>query len=923
MRILHLEDDPRDAELVRLLLREEWPESEITLVATRQAFCEEIRRGDFDLILSDFALGQFDGTEALQIAREIRPEIPFIFVSGNIGEDRAIEALHAGAHDYVLKDRMKRLTAAMQRALRESHQRKRMHAIELDRERLAATLENSPDFVGLAAPDGRVLYLNRAAREMLELPPGLDLSQLNVQDLHPPARAAQILGEHMHAAAQEGTWTGENLILGRNGRVTPVSQVIVAHRSPQGSVDYFSTVMRDVTRQKQNEALVNGQNQVLEMLAGGEPLNDTLLALLRFIESQCPEMFCSILLLEENGLTLRQGAAPRLPESYRALLGEIKVGPAAGACGTAVHRRSEVIVTDIATDPLCEGYCEAALQHGFRACWSTPIFDAHHRILGTFAAYLKQPVAPNPRQRQLTEIAVHIAAICLGRYEIERQIRDQASILNKASDVIVITDRTDRVIFWNQSAERLLGWTATEAIGREDRDLFGPKALAEVETARRAADTGDEWHGEVRLQNRKGEELILASRVTVLRDEQGRPQGRLSIATDITARKRIEEQFFRAQRLESIGMLAAGIAHDLNNILAPILLAAPMLRDHITDPGDLRMIGTLEKSAERGAALVRQILGFAHGAEGEHRLVQAKHLLRDVAAFIQETFPKSIHFEDSIPSDLWPVKANPTQLHQVLLNLCVNARDAMPDGGTLMLRAENLLLDEHLASEIRGARPGAFLVLHVQDSGTGIPPDVLAHIWEPFFTTKQSGKGTGLGLSTVRGIIDSHAGFVTVATAQDQGTTFRIHLPAHETGVGSGATIAAAPVAPGGGELVLVVDDEPNIRNMSAAILARHGYRVLTAADGAEAIALFAARNRDIRIVVTDMSMPNVDGDALAALVRRLNPAVKVIMVSGLAPSGSTSGPAARPSFADAFLSKPYGPETLLATVFRLLHPAA
>jgi len=213
--------------------------------------------------------------------------------------------------------------------------------------------------------------------------------------------------------------------------------------------------------------------------------------------------------------------------------------------------------------------------------------------------------------------------------------------------------------------------------------------------------------------------------------------------------------------------------------------------------------------------------------------------------------------------------------------------------------------------------------LHVQDSGTGIPPDVLAHIWEPFFTTKQSCKGTGLGLSTVRGIIDSHAGFVTVATAQDQGTTFRIHLPAHETGVGSGATIAATPAAPGGGELVLVVDDEPNIRNMSAAILARHGYRVLTAADGAEAIALFAARSRDIRIVVTDMSMPNLDGDALAALVRRLNPAVKVIMVSGLAPSGPTSGPAARPSFADAFLSKPYGPETLLATVFRLLHPAA
>ncbi|HYP18284.1 MAG TPA: response regulator [Opitutus sp.] len=918
MRILHLEDNREDAELVRELLTSEWPECQITLVASKADYSAEIGRHGYDLILSDFSLVQFDGSEALQIARERAPDVPFIFLSGNIGEDRAIEAVRAGAQDYVLKDRVKRLTTAIRRALHESRERKRLRAIELDRERLSSTLENSPDFVGLARPDGGVLYLNRAARRMLELPDHIAPETLTLADLHPPAVNKALTTENLPAAARDGTWSGESIVQARSGRQTPVSQVIVAHRNAEGSVDYFSTVMRDLTTRKQAEALVNGQNQILEMIAGGEPLTDTLTALVRFIESQSDDMLCSILLLEEDGERLRHCVAPRLPPAYVAAVDQLPVETGTGSCGAAVHRRAPVIVADIATDPLWENYRQLALPHGLRACWSTPIYDPRHRMLGTFAAYRREPGEPGAHHRQLTDIAVHIAAICLTRYETERKLRELASILNKAGDVIVITDRHGRVTFWNASAERTLGWTAAEALGREDRDLFGPAALAEIEAARRAADEQEEWHGEVHLQNRQGQTLVMASRVTVLRDEQGRPQGRLSIATDITSRKQIEEQFFRAQRLESIGMLAAGIAHDLNNVLAPILLGAPMLRDHATDANDLRMISTLEKSAERGAALVRQILGFAHGAGGEHRLVQSKHLLRDVATFVEETFPKSIQFEDHVPSDLWPVKANPTQLHQVLLNLCVNARDAMPSGGRLVLRGENVMLDEIAASHIEGARPGAFLVFHVEDSGTGIPPDVLAHIWEPFFTTKGTDKGTGLGLSTVRGIVEGHSGFVGVNTVQGKGTVFRVYLPAVESTSASAVAGAALPPVPRGmGELVLVVDDEPSIRNMAAAMLSRHGYRVLTAADGAEAIALFAPRSKDIRVVITDLSMPHLDGAALAGVIHRLNANVKIIAVSGLSPE--TAGGQSTPPFVHAFLNKPFRPEVLLTMVFDLL----
>jgi CheY-like chemotaxis protein len=343
-----------------------------------------------------------------------------------------------------------------------------------------------------------------------------------------------------------------------------------------------------------------------------------------------------------------------------------------------------------------------------------------------------------------------------------------------------------------------------------------------------------------------------------------------------------------------------------------------MLRDHVHDPTDLRMITTLEKSAERGAALVRQILGFAHGAEGEYRVMQVKHLLRDISMFASETFPKSIRFQDFIPNNLWRVKASPTQLHQVLLNLCVNARDAMPNGGTLSLRAENVVLDEVTAAEVEGGRPGPFLAISVEDSGTGIPPEVLTKIWDPFFTTKGVGKGTGLGLSTVRGLVESHSGFVTVQTETGKGTKFRVYLPALDSTTEAAAIAVPAPAVPRGmGELVLVVDDEVSIRNMAATILSRHGYRVLTAGDGAEAIALFAPRSKEIRLLITDLSMPKLDGAALAGVVRRLNPAIRIIAVSGL---GSAGGKSTTKDFTNSFLVKPFRPEALLTMVHDVLH---
>ena len=405
----------------------------------------------------------------------------------------------------------------------------------------------------------------------------------------------------------------------------------------------------------------------------------------------------------------------------------------------------------------------------------------------------------------------------------------------------------------------------------------------------------------------------------VICDEPASP-GDSGAGPEAAAKRRLDEQYQRTQRLESIGMLASGIAHDLNNVLSPIILAAPVLREHATNPEDLRIITSLEKSAERGVELVRQILSFAHGAGSVRQVVQIKHLLNDALSTTNETFPKNIRVEDNFPGNLWPIMADPTQVHQVLLNLCVNARDAMPDGGTLWLSAENCLLDEATARRIEGGRPGAWIVLHVEDSGTGIPAEALSQIWEPFYTTKGAGKGTGLGLSMVRSIVENHNGFISLKTQPGRGTTFRVYLPAADVPPNLGVVEnIQAKGDRGNGELVLVVDDEPQIRDITAAMLARNGYRVLTAGDGAEAVALFATRSTEINVLITDMIMPNLDGAALASIALHLNPRVKILAMSGLSSAGR-SGKMER--FGGAFLFKPFKIQSLLSAVNGLLHPA-
>ncbi len=515
-----------------------------------------------------------------------------------------------------------------------------------------------------------------------------------------------------------------------------------------------------------------------------------------------------------------------------------------------------------------------------------------------------------------------IGAICIlsdmsDRRKAEKKLREQAVLLEIASNAILSCDLEGRILYWNRGAERLYGWSAAEALGRIDHELLFKEQWPDLqEASERVLETG-EWCRELSQVTKEGNEVIVESRWTLVRDEDGSPASRLVINTDITEKKKLEGQFLRAQRMESLGVLAGGISHDLNNVLTPILMAIEFLKMKLPGPENKPLLNTLQDSAERGAAMVKQVLAFARGTEGEHVAVSLRNASKECQRMLEHTLPKSIRLDFSLPGELWLISADATQISQVLMNLCVNARDAMPHGGRLSVTAQNQTLDEYYSRMDPDARPGPYVVLSVSDTGTGIPPKILDRIFDPFFTTKKQGEGTGLGLSTVLGIVKSHGGFVTVYSEVGEGTRFAVYLPALEATALEKTAQVDTLLPRGQGELILVVDDELAICEITKATLEMHGYRALTAGDGAEALAVLMENRAELQLVLTDMSMPVMDGAATIRALRKIEPRLLIIATTGLTVGGQSD--VVQAGGVQAFLRKPYTADKLLTTLKEVL----
>ncbi|NNE64985.1 MAG: PAS domain S-box protein [Pyrinomonadaceae bacterium] len=495
--------------------------------------------------------------------------------------------------------------------------------------------------------------------------------------------------------------------------------------------------------------------------------------------------------------------------------------------------------------------------------------------------------------------------------EADERILQQASLLEKTRDAILVCDLNHKIIFWNNGAERAYGYSATEILGKDVCDTICNGDRTVIEEAIAAMLHTDEWQKETINFTKNGGEINVITRWTLVRNELDHPDYFLIVNTDITNLKSAERQLLRAQRMESIGTMAGGIAHDLNNVLSPILMSVEMLQNEFDLPSESQpWLEMIRENTERGADLIKQVLTFARGVgDGIRTEVDLHALVDELTGIMRKTFPRNIKISTALSPGLPAILGDSTQLNQVLLNLCVNAKDAMENGGVIEIKCDHLVIQR--PREI--TPPGQYVRISVSDNGTGMSTGTVSRIWDPFFTTKEVGKGTGLGLSTALSIVEAHNGFIEVSSTPDKGSTFEVYIPVSPGSIIEEPKVAEIESEEGGGELILVVDDEENIRKVTEAALKKNGYSVLTAADGTEALAVFT-RNPEIALVLTDMAMPYLDGSSMIRALRNLDSNVRVITMSGLSDSEGKLA-----TISEFHLHKPFTSETLMAQISEVL----
>ncbi|MBI4418473.1 MAG: PAS domain S-box protein [Ignavibacteriales bacterium] len=845
--VLHLEDNRGDAVLIAEILRKDFPDCIFRVVNSKDGFERALTEATFDLILSDYSLPSFTGIEALQLAHKRLPDVPFIFVSGAIGEDRAIESLRNGATDYVLKDRLTRLAPAVQRAIAELEERRQRlqseYALRESEIMYKTLIETSPDAIVLTDLDMTMTMINR---QMLDLYGGRTPGELlgrNAFELIAPEDHERAR-TNVAAALERGMIRNiEYTLLRKDGSRYHAELDASVIRDASGNPRALLAVVRDITeRNRIREALLESETRY------------------RSLVETSPD---AVLLTDLDGVIsfCNQRTADLLGfDSTRVLIGKSILD----------------YVTPHHHDQMRHMATRVRAEERVRSYEYTLLTRSGARIQVDVNSSLFRDRDGKPRA-----LTIFLHDIT-DRRRNEEKILEQAALLDIDPASISVCDLNDHIQFWNHGAEKLLGRLANEVLGTNSTSYLAPSMAEEYRKAKSILLETGKWRGELTRVRKDGSLVPVESQWTLVRDKEGRPKSVYIVEADITEKLRLQNQVLRAQRLESIGTLAGGIAHDLNNVLGPILLSLQVLRRKLTDEKDLRMLEMIEGSANRGAAMIKQVLTFARGIEGERIPLRLHHLINEVQNIAHQTFPKSMSFKTNLPKELWTVTGDTTQIHQVLLNLCVNARDAMPNGGTITVEAKNVMLDQAYAQMHRDAKPGAYVAITVTDTGAGIPPDLVDRIFEPFFTTKEQGRGTGLGLSTTLGIVKSHGGFINVYSEVNRGSRFMIYLPAEPHSETEAKKTKIDSIPRGNGELILVADDETTVLEITRAALEAHGYSVLTASDGTEAIAQAASHKSAIAVVICDMNMPYMSGPATIRALQKLDPMVKYIAVSGM-----------------------------------------
>ena len=880
-KVLLIEDDPLHAQIIAGFLQTDTGSVELTVVERLSDGLARVAQGEIDLVLLDLGLPDSEGLATFAQLHEFAPRLPIIVLTALAEEQFALSAMQAGAQDYLVKWQLN--SATLQRAIRYAIKRKYAELTWHGQAQAIRQLADAlPEIVCLHdVQSGRVIYANQQARDLLGQQAALSEAGQFAANVHPEdaaklqdqlarlqsLRQGTVVEVEFRVADADGNWHWLD------------SRMIVYRRTVSGQPQEILCTAYDVTMRKRAEKELQASEDRYRDLVENSGLyigthddrgrilsaNQSVLNFLGLPDAKILQ-----------GVAMEDFLTGRSKSDFQVYLQTVLAKGQASGLASFRNRDGQQILIEFTNSVRSDG-------SGARIV----------RSIGRDVT--KRARAENALRESKERLELALNAARMGAWE-----------WNIVNDTLVGDEYARALIDVGSN-----GMTQALAFVHPD-DLESVQTQIQYTLA-----NNREFQRQFRIVRADGETRWVEVHARVLLDEKDAPRRAIGVVQDITERRLLEAQLLRSQRLESIGALASGIAHDLNNVLAPIVMAIHTLQQRFTDETSQRWLSIIRRSSERGRELIDKVVAFAKGASGELLPLRPANLIEEVGKMLQETFPKNVELQIEIAPDLWEVQGDATQLHQVLMNLCLNARDAMPDGGKLTISAGNSQLGEKDVRLLPDASPGTYVQILVQDSGVGIPPQLLDRVFEPFFTTKEVGKGSGLGLSTVLGIVRAHGGFVNLQSQPGAGTQFYVYLPAQELTTLVTEDVPERAISRGMGETILIVDDEENVREVLRFTLEASGYRTLVACDGVEAVAIYRQHYQEVQLVLTDMAMPNLDGPSAIRQMKEINPLVEVIATSGVKTTGKLDE--AMKAGAITFLPKPYTAERLLSVLEEIL----
>ena len=878
LRVLHLEDDPDFAELVEATLGSEGLPTTTVVVSDLANFTAALERDTFDIILADYALPSCCGLQALEVAQNKAPQIPFLLVSGTIGEEAAIASLSKGATDYVFKLWLERLVPAVRRAVQEARERTQREQAEVAlvrRERyFQALTENSLDVLTIVTREGAFQYNSPSLRHVLGYAPE-ELTGRNVFELVHPDDQRNSMRVFQRALEHPELRFTLELRYCRKDRSWCYLEVVGQNRLEDPEIAGIVLNARDITERKQAEARLHLQSTALESAANAIVITDRVGSMI-WANSAFTRLTGYSLeeILGQNPRFLKSGQHD--PAYYQNLWETILAGHVWQA--EMVNRRKDGSL-----------YTEETTI--------TPVKDEQGKVTHFIA--VKQDITARKQAERALIDSERRFSVFMSHLPVSASIKDEAG----------------RVVFANQFLQDLLGWT--EWKGKTMTELLpAPVAQRMTEGDRKALAEGLLIVQETITDAGNRERTFESYKFPIA--VQGEQTLLGTLAIDITEHKELESQLRQAQKMEAIGQLAGGVAHDFNNLLTVIrgntdlaLLEGKQISDKAR-----QFLKQVTIATDRSANLVRQLLAFSRKNVMHPQALNLNEVIANMTAMLIRIIGEHYELQCDADPSLPLIQADAGMLEQVLMNLVVNARDAMPNGGQLLVTTQATDIEEGYVQVHPEARVGKFVCVKVRDSGTGISPEHLPRLFEPFFTTKGVGKGTGLGLATAYGIVSQHQGWIEVSSRVGEGTTFTIYLPVLPEPASPNVPRAVESTPHGGSEGILVVEDDAAVRRLTRQILDAGGYRVWEAACAREAVALWREHAPEIDLLLTDIVMPDpVNGLELAAQLRAEQPRLKVVVMSGYSAEATCNAKNGNQWGKNRFLEKPFPPAVLLRTL--------